>query len=160
MSQSYLQQLSKINDKIKVDALDEHSLRIDRTNKTPFVYLNGNAGIIVFTGTSVPDNAMYFYNPILDFVGNHFLETSEIQVFIHLKYCIGSSGKYFWLLLRKLGELYLQGKNVKVFWFQDEEEDDLYTSGHNYQILENFPFNVIELNDADLEEVDKLLSQF
>jgi hypothetical protein len=161
VNQYYLQQLSTLKDQIKVETPDEHILRIESTPKSPFVYLDSKEGIIILSGTSIPDNVIDFYDPILDFASSYFVGTPKIQVFIRLVYCGSSSSRYFLLLLRKLNEFYLKGTQVNIFWFQEEDEDhyDFYTDGYEYQLNVKFPFNVIELNDADIKELDNFLSR-
>jgi len=159
MNQSYLQQLSELKGQVKVESLDSQTLRIEQTIKGPFVFLNSKEGIIVMSGKSVLENVDDFYRPIMEFISDHFLNTSKIQVYIRPDYCNSSTSKYYLKLVLQLDKLYIKGKEVNVYWFQHEDEYDSYSDGYDYQSFVKYLFDVIELNDADIKELDNFLSR-
>ena len=158
MNQSYLQKLSKLKDQVKVEIKDEHLLRIESTPKSPFVYLDSEEGIIVIFGRSISDN-VEFYSPILEFIDKHFQDNTMIQVYFRIIYCGSASGKYLQLLVKKLDKIFLQGQDMNIFWFQEEENYDIYTDGQEYQDFARIPFNIVELDDKELDDLDDFFSQ-
>ena len=159
MNQSYLQKLSKLKDQVKVEIQEEHILRIESTPKSPFVYLDSEEGIIVIFGRSISDNVVKFYSPILEFIDKHFLDNNLVQVYFRIIYCGSSSGKYLQMLVKMLDKIFLQGKDMNIFWYQEKENYDMYTDGQEYQVFTRIPFNIIELDDEELDELDDLFSQ-
>jgi hypothetical protein len=159
MHHSYPQQISQLKNQVKVDIQDEHILRIESTLKSPFVYLDSKEGIIVIFGKSISDNVVEFFKPILEFIDNHFQDKKMIQVYFRIIYCGSASGKYLQLLVKKLDKIFLQGQNMNIFWFQEEENYDMYTDGQEYQNFTSIPFNIVELDDEKLDELDDFFSQ-
>jgi len=154
-----LQQLSALKDQVKVEIQDEHILRIESTPKSPFVYLDSEEGVIVLFGTSNSDNVVEIYKPVMEFIDKHFLDNKMILVYFRIIYCGSASGKYIQLLVKKLDEIFLQGQDMNIFWFQEEENYDMYTDGQEYQNFARIPFNIVELDDEDVDELDDLFSQ-
>jgi hypothetical protein len=151
-----LEQLSTLEEQIKVKTQDEHVLRIESTPKTPFVYLDSKEGIMVFFGRSVPDNARVFYEPVLDHIDKHSQLTRMINVYFRIYYCGSSSGNLIRSLMKSLDKLFLQGQNMNIYWFQEGDNADMYTDGELYQGFTSIPYNIIELEDEELDELDAI----
>ena len=48
---------------------------------------------------------------------------------------------------------------MNIFWFQEEENYDIYTDGQEYQDFARIPFNIVELDDKELDDLDDFFSQ-
>ncbi len=93
MGNKYLQQLYQVRGRVTVETEDKNVLRLTRTPKTPFVYLNRREGIIIFAGIATPDDGIGFYRPILDFINSQSWGASIIVVYFRVVYVNSSSSK-------------------------------------------------------------------
>jgi hypothetical protein len=155
----YLQQLSWIRDQVTVGIEDESVLRIKRTPKTPFVYLNRREGIVIFAGVATPEDDTGFYRPIVDFIRSQPWDASKIAVFFRVEYVNTSSSKCLLDLLKTLNQLFLSGKSMNILWFQEADDPDDYLDGEDWLWVVKTPFDIIELHSDEIEELDSLISQ-
>ena len=159
MGNKYLQQLYQVGDQVSIDSIDESVLRLKRTDKTPFVYLNRREGIIIFAGIATPDDGIGFYRPILDFINSQSWGASIIVVYFRVVYVNSSSSKCLLDLLKTLNQLFLNGKEMNILWFQEADDPDVYSDGEDWQYAVKIPFDIIELSSDEINELDTFISQ-
>ena len=58
-----------------------NELILEKTNDTPFVYLNKNENKFSIGGRSLPENAITFYEPILNWLENYIVNPNPETVF-------------------------------------------------------------------------------
>ena len=151
--------LFQLKDLVTVDTMDEQIFRMERTAKTPFVYLNRREGIIIFAGVATPDDGIGFYSPILDFINSQSWGASKIVVYFRVVYVNSSSSKCLLDLLKTLNQLFLNGKEMNILWFQKADDPDAYTEGEDWQYAVKIPFDIIELSSDEIKELDTFIMQ-
>jgi hypothetical protein len=98
---------------------------IEPTSKTPLIDFS-LSGKLVIAGSSFPENAKEFFDPVIEWAGD--LQTESINLDVILEYMNTASAKKVLELLRKL-EANLKIKNLTVNWYYDKEDEDSLEAG-------------------------------
>ncbi len=119
-------------------------LKIVKTSDTPNVTLDSNNNIFEFSYRSLPENAIDFYNPILDWIEEYSKNPNpETIVNFKLEYFNTASAKQIAKVLLQLFEISKNAK-VKINWHYDKNDSDMLASGQRYSKLINLDFEFIE----------------
>jgi len=119
-------------------------LKIEKTSDTPNVTLDSNNNIFEFSYRSLPENAIDFYNPILDWIEEYSKNPNpETIVNFKLEYFNTASAKQIAKVLLQLFEISKNAK-VKINWHYDKNDSDMLASGQRYSKLINLDFEFIE----------------
>ena len=120
-------------------------LIIEKTSDTPSVILDYDAGKIEISERSLPENAIDFYSPIIDWFNNYSNNpNNETIVDFKLEYFNTSSAKQIakiLLVLQKLAE----NNNVLIKWYYSVNDSDMHSSGIRYSKLVKVKFEFIEI---------------
>lgn len=100
-------------------------LLIEPTAKTPLIDFS-LSGKLVIAGSSYPENAKEFYDPVIDWTAE--LHSESIDMDLVLEYMNTASAKKLVELLKKL-ESNLNIKNLTVNWFYDKDDEDTLEAG-------------------------------
>lgn len=100
-------------------------LLIEPTAKTPLIDFS-LSGKLVIAGSSFPENAKEFYDPVIDWTGE--LLNESIDMDLVLEYMNTASAKKLVEMLKKL-ESNLNIKNLTVNWFYDKDDEDTLEAG-------------------------------
>ncbi len=118
---------------------------LEETDDTPEVTLDPAEGKFEISKISVPENALGFYKPILDWIKEYAEEPNVHTVFnFNLEYVNTASSKQVIqviLLLQKVAEK----SDVKVNWYYESIDEDMKNLGARYKKLVNVPFELIEV---------------
>ncbi len=121
----------------------------EATRKTPYVMLDGGAGIIEIKGRSIPENSMEFYELILDWLMEYRKVPCPITIVtIQLEYFNTASSKCLYDFFKKLEFISKMANTVEINWYYEEYGDDIFESGQDYQAMINsntLKFDLIEL---------------
>jgi len=116
-------------------------LLIASTAKTPEIQFDADQGQLILSGRSIPENAVDFYRPVLDWaqaVGSD----ASLTVMVQLEYFNTSSSKCLLDLFKRLEN----GKDVKVKWHFDADDEDMLEAGEDYDHIVSLPFTFIEVD--------------
>lgn len=122
-------------------------IRIEGTPKTPTVNFNAETGVLEIKGRSIPENAVEFYKPLVDWIGNYGENTKDAtEVNIQLEYFNTSSSKCILDVFKKLESI--NGKSsITINWHYEEDDEDMLEAGEDYQAIINIPFKMIEMEE-------------
>jgi hypothetical protein len=122
-------------------------IKIEGTPKTPTVNFNAESGVLEIKGRSIPENAVEFYRPLVDWIGNYGGATKEAtEVNIQLEYFNTSSSKCILDVFKKLESI--NGKSsILINWHYEEDDEDMLEAGEDYQAIINIPFKMIEMEE-------------
>ncbi len=101
------------------------NILIEPSNETPQVILNSRAGIIKFTGRSLPANTEKFYNPILEWIKDyvqHPAPYTAVECF--LDFYNTRSSKCIFDIMRELELIYHTGNKLSVKWVYGQEDTE------------------------------------
>jgi hypothetical protein len=123
------------------------SIKIEGTPKTPTVNFTADNGILEIKGRSIPENAVEFYKPLVDWIGNYGDAAKEnTEVNVQLEYFNTSSSKCILDVFKKLESI--NGKtNITIKWHYEEDDEDMLEAGEDYQAIINIPFKMIEMEE-------------
>lgn len=124
------------------------SIIIEGTPKTPTVNFDATKGIVEIKGRSIPENAIEFYKPLVDWLDSYAgSPQSETKVNIQLEYFNTSSSKCILDVFKKLENVYKKDNNVVINWYYEEDDEDMLEAGEDYQSILKIPFKMIELEE-------------
>ncbi len=98
---------------------------IEPSDNNPEVILNSKSGVIKFTGRSMPSNTDEFYEPILEWIKIYAqkpVPLTSVECFID--YYDSRSSKYFFSIMRELGQIYHTGNKLNIKWLYEEEDSE------------------------------------
>ena len=113
------------------------------TIDTPRVVLNAESGVFEISQMSLPEDAVDFYAPIINWLMEYSENPQKETVFnMKLEYFNTASSKQLIQILLLLGNL--KGKtDIKVNWYYKEIDEDMQALGEEYSQIINLPFNLI-----------------
>jgi len=122
-----------------------NSLVIIETDHTPSVVLDKDAGIFEIAHRSLPENAIDFFDPIINWIKEYAKNPNKITEFsFKLEYYNTATSKQIAKLLLILEELNSNHKSeVKIIWHYNSDDLDMLNSGKRYEKLLNIPFKFI-----------------
>jgi hypothetical protein len=117
------------------------------TEDSPKVRLDSETGVLMFTGTSIPENSEEFYGPVLNWLDDFInMNPESIDINFKLDYFNTSSSKYILEILRTIERVSGSSKIV-VKWHYLTDDDDMKEAGEDYQIMVKLPFEMVEYDD-------------
>jgi hypothetical protein len=121
------------------------SLLIENTEDTPQIDFNLGTGVFSISGRSLPENAIEFYMPILEWIEKVLTETSDkAYIFeIRLEYFNTASSKQLAKMLLMI-EKYNEMHNILIRWCYEKEDNDMLVSGNQYSKFLKLKFEFIE----------------
>ena len=125
-------------------------LEIKATSRTPEVLFDFDNNHLKISGESYPEDAMEFYNPILDSLDAYLenLGSGNCRFDFELIYFNSSSAKVIMMLMDKLDEAAENGGLVEVYWYYDAEDDTMEELGEEFgEDLEHAKFHLEKMED-------------
>lgn len=121
---------------------------IEGTPKTPTVEFDPEQGMLLIKGRSIPENAIEFYNPLIDWIDGYAMRPSEhTTVNVQLEYFNTSSSKCILDLFKKLELIKRAGKQITVRWHYEQDDEDMQEAGEDYQTIIDLKFEMIEMEE-------------
>ena len=122
-------------------------IKIEGTPKTPTVNFDAESGVLEIKGRSIPENAVEFYKPLVDWISSYGDSAKAATlVNIQLEYFNTSSSKCILDVFKKLESV--NGKtNITINWHYEEDDEDMLEAGEDYQAIINIPFKMIEMEE-------------
>lgn len=119
-------------------------LKIEATEDTPAVSFNTKTHIFKISGRSLPEDAFWFYNPIIEWLGAYAQAPLSVTEFhFNLEYFNTASAKQIFKILNVLCEL-SKKTEIKVKWHYDEGDRDMFTSGGRFSKLCGMSFEFLK----------------
>ena len=119
------------------------SLSIAATAKTPQIEYDAQQTQLTLSGRSIPENAVDFYRPVLDWT--HSLEAeTPLTVVVQLEYFNTSSSKCLLDLFKRLET----SSEVSIKWHFDADDEDMLEAGEDYDHIVSVPFTFIEVDPS------------
>jgi hypothetical protein len=113
------------------------------TEDTPKIILDREKGIFEFSGRSLPENPMRFYQPVQRWVEAYVLDPNpETEVVVNFDYFNSSSTLQIFEILLTFQKILMTGKSVKIVWCHDKNDEFMESEGHELQSLLEVPFEL------------------
>jgi hypothetical protein len=122
-------------------------IKIEGTPKTPTVNFIADSGVLEIKGRSIPENAVEFYKPLVDWIANYGVGAKDTTVVnIQLEYFNTSSSKCILDVFKKLESINAKS-SITINWHYEEDDEDMLEAGEDYQAIINIPFKMIEMEE-------------
>lgn len=122
---------------------------LDHTEDTPKVEFNQDEEIYMISGKSLPENAVAFYLPLIDWLKKYAKEESNpLNIDLRFDYFNTASAKQITKLLLVLQEI-SETIEVNVKWFYLKEDTDILSSGLRFSRLIKVNIELISYEDED-----------
>ena len=117
---------------------------IEATKDTPRVHFDPSNGIFSVTERSLPENAIEFYEEILQWLEEYIKDPISETIFeFKLEYFNTASSKQIIKIILILEKLAVNS-NVKIKWFHRSIDEDMESLGQRYARLIKVPFELFE----------------
>jgi len=118
------------------------SLRIEQTDDSPRVILDREENQFEISGKSLPEDAVEFYKPVLDWLNAYRKQPLPLTEFnLKLAYFNTSSSKLILDILLIFEEIILEGHDVVVRWHSLRSDEDMQEAGKEFDEMIEVPFD-------------------
>jgi hypothetical protein len=120
------------------------ALLIQATADTPKVHLDKSNNFFEISGLSLPEDAIEFYKPVMNWLEEYSTEPIAETIFnLKLEYFNTASSKQIIQLLLFLEKLNVKSK-VKIRWHYKDIDEDMHDLGEEYAEIIKVKFELIE----------------
>ena len=117
------------------------TLRIDPTDDSPQVILDPANKLFEISGKSLPEDAVDFYQPILDWLDAYRKEPLAQTPFnLKLIYFNTASSKLIMDILLTFEEMVEEGHKVLIHWHAHQSDEDMQEAGKEFEEMIAVPF--------------------
>ncbi|NOQ76146.1 MAG: DUF1987 domain-containing protein [Crocinitomix sp.] len=121
-------------------------LKIEKTDFTPEVTVDCDKGTISIVGICIPEDAVVFFEPIIQKVDCLMQNKRQIIFDIYLEYFNTGFSKNLLALFMKVVELDSnENSKSKVIWKLEEGDDELRESGELFEEISKLDFEFVEI---------------
>lgn len=115
-------------------------IRLEATEDLPSVLFDGDKGLFEISKRSLPENAIRFYEPLIDYI-NEYLKSpkEETNIVLHFDYISTSSTKQIMKMIMLFDQL-KQTKKINLNWNYDKGDIDMMQTGSRLEQLTSFKF--------------------
>ncbi|MFA9459516.1 SiaC family regulatory phosphoprotein [Thiohalorhabdus sp. Cl-TMA] len=119
------------------------NLFYEASETTPAVILDRDQGLLEVRGESYPENALAFFQPVVEGVGGYLAQGNpSLTIRIDLSYLNTSSVKALMDILDRAEEAHERGAAVEVEWVYDAENDRSLEMAEELREDMSLPFRV------------------
>ena len=123
-------------------------IHIEEVGYTPGIILDAKKKIFKMTGKACPEDAIGFYEPIIDWLELYSISPNEETIFeFKLSYYNTASSKALLKIMQFMERLKEKGVTVKIKWFYYEDDEELLIAGEDYSEIIDVPFELIEIKN-------------
>ena len=124
------------------------NLIIPPSKYTLEVNFDVESGIFDLKGSSYPEHAMEFFQPLYDWVHTYIKEVKDVIILnLKVNYLNTSSTKCILDLVEILNEYFTKGGNVKVNWFHEDDDEDMLELGQEIGEDLQLPLKIISYEE-------------
>jgi hypothetical protein len=117
------------------------TLRIEQTDDSPQVILDPADKLFEISGKSLPEDAVDFYQPIVDWLNVYRKEPLALTPFnIKLIYFNTASSKLIMDVLLIFEEMVEEGHEVLIRWHSHQSDEDMQDAGKEFEEMIAVPF--------------------
>ncbi|MBQ5404438.1 MAG: SiaC family regulatory phosphoprotein [Bacteroidales bacterium] len=124
------------------------------TEYIPNVKLDRENGIFEISGKSIPEDAVKFYDPIIEWIKNYIEDPLEKTVFsFKMTYFNTTTSKIFLGIVQKLEKINPRAQ-VHLKWYYAEEDEEMEEFGEVISEILNINIEMIPVEYNDEDELD------
>jgi len=120
-------------------------LKINARKDTPFIFFDAETGILEISGKSLPEDAIRFYAPVIDWI-NEYIKKPKNKTVINFKflYINTASSKKLIEIINILVANKISDNELQINWYFKRDDEEQREEGEDYSEMVNYPFNFIE----------------
>lgn len=112
-------------------------LNIEGTDDTPKILLDKSTGVFEISGRSLPEDAVAFYKPMMDWITAYAQKPDAAPIFqFKLDYFNTASSKLILDILKMLSQI----KGATIHWYSLEDDEEVMEAGEEFSEQVNIPF--------------------
>jgi hypothetical protein len=122
-----------------------NDLYLKKSFNSPEVEFIAESGELSIEGRSIPEDPGEFFDRLINWLNEYFLNPVENTVMnIKLEYINSGSSKYMLEVLRIMKVNHEKGKVVLIKWYFEEGDESIEELGQHYEQTIQIPFELIE----------------
>ena len=122
------------------------------TEDTPDIHFDSEKEIFSISKSSLPENAVEFYRPVINWINDYAKNPNEETVFdFNIEYLNTASSKQIFEVIMAISRID-QKKTCKIRWHYDAIDEDMLGLGTRFSNLVNINIEFIEYNSE--EDID------
>lgn len=123
-------------------------LIIDGTKNSPEVILDPLQNIFQFSGTSMSEDAVGFYLPVVKWIKEYAENPNEkTHIVFKMTYFNTASSKLLWEIMILFQDMYIKGHKIQIEWHYHEEDEDMEEAGEIYAERMDIPIDLIMIEN-------------
>lgn len=130
-------------------------IKIEPTKSKPGILLDDQKEVIKFSGMSLPENALQFYLPVLEWIKEYLANcqgknnlTQPLKVSFSLSYYNTASQRAFLDIFKLLKKIKDCGKNMSIDWNYEKDDISMFESGKELSEIVGIELNYIEEEES------------
>ncbi len=121
----------------------ENNLFLEETQDTPKIILDQTNGIFEISGRSLPENAVNFYAPVLQWMEQYLNTPNHSTNFeFKLDYLNSASTKKIFEIISVLEKLRKKNYIVTISWFHCKDDELIKNRGLEIKEMVEIPFEI------------------
>jgi hypothetical protein len=121
------------------------NFRIEASSKTPEIDFNLESGELMISGISVPENAIEFYAPVVEWLIKYATQPQNKTILsLKLSYLNTSSLQFLYDALKGLDQIGAPD-SVIINWYYSEDDEDMKETGEDFKEVTKSQFNFVEV---------------
>lgn len=121
----------------------KNSLIIEETHDTPKIILDKSKGVFEISGRSLPENAVKFYSPVLQWMEQYIMGPNPTTHFeFKLDYFNSASTKKIFEIITILEKLSSNNIPVTVIWYHTKDDELIRNRGLEIKEMVELSFEV------------------
>ena len=114
-----------------------------KSSYQPDIILDNVNGIFELSGRSLMENAVAFFQPVLDWFTEYVKQPNSMtNLVIKLDYFNTASAKQLIDIFITLEKILQTGKKAKITWYYDEEDEVILERGNELKTISQVPFDL------------------
>jgi len=122
-----------------------NDLYLKKSFNSPEVEFIAASGELSIEGRSIPEDPGEFFDRLINWLNEYFLNPVEVTVMnIKLEYINSGSSKYLLEVLRIMKVNHEKGREILLKWYFEEGDESIEELGQHYEQTIQIPFELIE----------------
>lgn len=131
------------------------AFRIKGEDDIPTVILDRDNSVFELSGRSIPEEAISFYRPILNWLDDYARNPlPRTEFVINMSYYNTATAKQILEILLRLEDIYSNGHDVRVTWIYESGDIDMEDAGVEYARIVNVPI-IMTTTEAAIQQKEQ-----
>lgn len=126
-------------------------LQILATNDSPAVNYNPQKEKFMIVGNSMPENALGFYKPVIEWLKVYAKDPNPKNEFVFQMNLLNTSSTKLFMDIFKVINLISEKAEVKVLWYYSYGDDDIQEVGVDFKEFTHVNFELVPVSDFELD---------